>query len=267
MSVAMTDRTRQIVVAAGAAVAIFGAAWGSGAFGGTPIEEAAGGSLAPDATLLAAAEPAFRIWSVIYLGLVLFAVVQALPSRATRPRYRDVSWWILASMLLNAAWIAVVQAGWLGLSPFVLAAIVAVLVVAAFVLARTERDGVLDVAATEVTVGLYLGWASVATAANIAAAIDLTNAAVAIVLIAVVLVGVSALVLRLRRRAIGVSLALASAWGLTWVGVARLDTPHNAAVATTAFIAAALAVAVAAIAAVRPSPESQPRHSRESARI
>ena len=129
VSVENRDRIRQIVVAIGAVVAIAGAAWGSGAFGGTPIKEAADGALAPDSTLLGAATPAFQIWSLIYAGLALFAVVQALPSRASDARYRSTAWWVLASMVLNAAWIAVVQAGWLAASAAVLLAIVAVLVV------------------------------------------------------------------------------------------------------------------------------------------
>ena len=140
-TVTTTDRVRQVTVLIGAALAIVGAAWGSGAFGGTPIEEAAGGALAADATLLAPATGAFGIWSVIYLGLAAFAVVQALPSRAADPRMRAVAWPILASMILNAVWIGTVQAGLLWLSVIVIAVLVATLARVAVVLIarRPER--------------------------------------------------------------------------------------------------------------------------------
>lgn len=72
---------RQIVVLLSAVVAIAGSTVGSGALGGTPIDRAAGGALAADATLIAPAGPAFSIWGLIYAALLVLAVVQALPSR------------------------------------------------------------------------------------------------------------------------------------------------------------------------------------------
>lgn len=253
MSSSGQDRVRQVAVAAGAALAIVGAAWGSGAFGGTPIEDAAGGALAPDATLLAAAEPAFRIWSVIYAGLAAFAVVQALPSRAARPRYRATAWWILASMILNAGWIGVVQAGWLWVSALVLVAIVAVLLVATVALSRADADGWLDRAVTEGTVGVYLGWASVATAANVAAVAGSFAEPWAVVGLAAVLAFVLWVSWRLATRPLGAAMALATAWGLAWIGVARLDAPESDTVAVTALVASAIAAVAAALRLARPS--------------
>src|SRR4051794_15480245 len=104
-SATSADRVRQVVVLLGAVVAIGGAAVGSGAFGGQAIQDAAGGALSATATPLAPDRPAFSIWSLIYLGLAVFAVVQALPGRGGDVRLRAVSWWVLASMLLNALWI------------------------------------------------------------------------------------------------------------------------------------------------------------------
>src|SRR6478735_7160049 len=129
------DRVRQSAVIAGAVVAVIGAVVGSGAVGGTPIPQVAGGALSADATLLAPAGPAFAIWSVIYLGLVLYAVWQALPSQAARERHRVLGWWVLASLLLNAAWILSVQAGLLGLSVVLIVALLVELI-ATFVLLR-----------------------------------------------------------------------------------------------------------------------------------
>ncbi|WP_152650258.1 tryptophan-rich sensory protein [Demequina aestuarii] len=224
-----SDRLRQVTVAIGAALAIVGAAWGAGAFGGTPIAEASGGALAADATLLAPAQPAFGIWSVIYAGLAVFAVYQALPGRATDPRLRAVTWPVLASMVLNAAWIGTVQAGWLWVSVIVIIVLVAVLASIAVTLLRIPPSSWKDRLTTDVTVGLYLGWVSVATAANIAAtgrnslgaAPDDGTALAILVLVAVAAVAVAFAVLMRGRPALVVATGIAMAWGLAWIAAAR----------------------------------------------
>ena len=142
---------------------------GSGAFGGTAIPDAAGGALAADATLIAPAGPAFSIWSVIYLGLVAYTVWQALPGQAGRPVHRRVGYWIAASLALNAAWIGSVQADLLGLSVVVIVALLVVLVLIMRVLASARAASWQEAAVVDGTFGLYLGWVSVATVANVAA--------------------------------------------------------------------------------------------------
>lgn len=224
-----SDRVRQVTVLLGAALAIAGAAWGAGAFGGTPIAEASGGALAADATLLAPASSAFGIWSVIYAGLAVFAVYQALPGRAADPRLRAVAWPVLLSMVLNAAWIGAVQAGWLWASVGVIAVLVVVLARVAVILVRIAPSSWKDRITTDVPVGLYLGWVSVATAANIAAAgRDSLGAAPAdgamvavLVLVAVAAIAVAFAVRMRRRPALVVATGIAMAWGLAWIAAAR----------------------------------------------
>ena len=64
------DLARQLTVAVSAVLAVIGSFIGSGAAGGQPVQDAAGGALAADATLIAPGAGAFGIWSVIYLGLL-----------------------------------------------------------------------------------------------------------------------------------------------------------------------------------------------------
>lgn len=250
------DRVRQSVVIASAVAAVIGAVVGSGLLGGTSIARAAGGALSADATLLAPAGPAFSIWSVVYLGLVLYAVWQALPSQAARDRQRRVGYWMAASLFLNAAWILSVQAGLLLVSVVVIVALLAVLLAAfAKLLARpggTTADAVLF----DGTTGLYLGWVMVATVANIAAALVAAGFdgfgwsvhAWGLGMVAVVAVVGCALAVWDRGR---FAPALASAWGLVWIGVARLQGDLlSAPVAVSAFAAAALIVLVALAARV-----------------
>jgi hypothetical protein len=254
------DRVRQVTVLVGAAVAIAGAAVGSGAFGGQPIAEAAGGALSATATPLAPDTPAFSIWSVIYTGLAVFAVVQALPRQATDPRLRAVSWWVLASMLLNALWIAVVQAGSVAGSVAVILALLAVLAVIFVRLVRIPHTGTATSLVTDVTAGLYLGWVSVASLANIAA--FLASAGVGelglgvtawsvVVLAAAAALAVAYAVAGRSRPSVVVPVGLAMAWGLAWIGVGRTNGPVlDETVATAAFVAAGVALLAPLVAVV-----------------
>ncbi|HEX7433051.1 MAG TPA: hypothetical protein VF326_05295, partial [Anaerolineaceae bacterium] len=47
----------------------------------------------------------FAIWGLIYLGLIAFAIFQALPSQRENPRLRATGWWISLGGLANSAWI------------------------------------------------------------------------------------------------------------------------------------------------------------------
>ncbi len=246
------DRVRQVTVLLGAVVAIAGAAVGSGAFGGQPIAEAAGGALSATATPLAPDTPAFRIWSLIYLGLAVLAVVQALPRYGADPRLRAVSWWVLASMLLNALWIGVVQAGSVGGSVLVIGALVAVLAVVLVRLVRLPHTAALPSVVTDTTIGLYLGWVSVATLANTAAFLSVAGVGglglgatgwSVVVLAAGAALAVAYALFGRRRPTVVVPLGLAMAWGLAWIGVGRTDGPLvDTTVATAAFVAAGVAL-------------------------
>jgi len=246
------DRVRQVTVLLGAVVAIAGAAVGSGALGGQPVAQAAGGALSATATPLAPAGPAFSIWSLIYLGLAVFAVVQVLPRQGSDPRLRAVSWWVLASMLLNALWIGVVQAGTVGGSVVVILALLAVLAVVLVRLVRLPHTGAPASLVTDVTVGLYLGWVSVATLANIAAFLAVADVgelglgatawSVVVLALAAVLAVAYAAYGR-GRPSVVVPVGVAMAWGLTWIGLGRTGGPLvDHAVATAAFVAAAVAL-------------------------
>src|SRR5512135_1414627 len=47
----------------------------------------------------------FAIWGLIYLGLIAFAIFQALPSQRENPRLRAAGWWIALGGLAQMAWI------------------------------------------------------------------------------------------------------------------------------------------------------------------
>src|SRR5512136_2127788 len=47
----------------------------------------------------------FSIWGIIYIGLITFAIFQALPSERENPRLRSTGWWVSLGGLANIAWI------------------------------------------------------------------------------------------------------------------------------------------------------------------
>jgi hypothetical protein len=253
------DLVRQVGVLVLAVVATGAAAVGSGAFGGTPIAEAAGGALSATATPVAPASTAFSIWSVIYLGLLAYAVWQALPAQREDPRQRRSGWLAALSMLLNAAWILVVQGGLLWLSVVVIVTLLSVLVAILEVHLDDGPRSRVESVLVDGTFGLYLGWVTIATIANAAATLaaagvgDLglgpTGWSVALLSVAAVL-GV-AYALHTRGR---LAVAAALAWGLAWVAVGRSGgATENGAVAVTAGVAAVVTVLAAVVVRVRRS--------------
>lgn len=226
------------------AAAIFTAFLGSGALGGTPIAEAAGGALSADATPLAPGGPAFSIWSVIYVGLAAYAIWQLIPLARRSDRQAALRPWALASVVLNAAWIWAVQAELLLGSVLVILALLAVLIRIMFVLGRPRTGGWLELLLTDGVFGLYFGWVLVATFANTFA--WLADAGVEVVLeipfgvvgiIVAALVSVAAALLDGGR----VAPALSTGWGLAWVAVGRTEGQFDSqALVWTAAIAAVI---------------------------
>lgn len=253
------DRTRQVVVAASAVFAIIGAFVGSGAAGGTPIQNAAGGALAADATLIAPAVPAFSIWSVIYIGLLAYAVWQFLPAQTSAPRHRRLGYWVAASLVLNAFWILSIQFDLLVLSVPIIIVLLAVLVQTLLQSVAYPPTGRVDGIITDATLGLYLGWVSVATAANVTAALvaggftgfGLPPELWSIVVIAVAAASGIAVTIFSRGR---ISPAIALSWGLAWVAVARLTgEPPSVPTGISAIVAVALILSVAITTRIRRS--------------
>lgn len=227
-------------------IAIVTAAFGAGAFGGTPIQEAAGGWLGPDSTWVAPASPAFSIWSVIYLGLIAYTVWQFFPA-ADSARHDRLRPWILAGILLNSVWIWTVQAGWLAVSVAVILVLLAVLCRILVLLESSRVRGWGERILVDGVQGLYLGWVSIATVANVAAWLGSTGWTGAplgpivwtnIMIVVATLVGAFTAVYSGGR----LMPALGLAWGLAWVAVGRSDGTglNSASVAITAAGAAAI---------------------------
>ena len=227
---APTGWAMPVITLLGTAVAIVVAFIGSGALGGTPIAEAAGGALSADATPVAPAGSAFSIWSLIYLGLIAYAIWQLTPTARRSPRQRVLRPWALASVLLNAAWIWMVQLDALWASVLVIVALLAVLIRIMYLLGAPRTGGAVELVVADGTFGLYLGWVSVATLANTYAWLAANDvelfATEAFGIVGIVLaagIGVATALLSRGR----VAPALATSWGLAWVAVGRTEGEYE----------------------------------------
>ncbi|GAA3906036.1 tryptophan-rich sensory protein [Microbacterium invictum] len=245
------DLARQIVVIAAVVFMIIAAMVGVGLFGGTNVRELQGGALDADSTVLSPGRQAFSIWSLIYVLMIAYAVWQALPGQRARERQRAAGWWIAVTAVLNGCWLLAAQFLNLPATVVVIVLLVAALSVTIRILVVHPSGRWTDIVFADATVGLHLGWVSLATVANVTAwlaaevvpaqseaASDAWGIAV---LVVVALLGVAIAWGTRGRLAPG----LAMAWGLVWIGVARTtDEPDSTPVAVTAWIAAAIVVVV-----------------------
>ncbi len=245
------DRLRQATVTLAAIFCAIGTLVGTGVIG-TPVAQTSGGSLSDNATLVAPAGPAFSIWSVIYAGLAAYTVWQWTPALTTSTRMRRIGWLAAVSMVLNATWLLVTQQDWIWGSVVVILALLATLLEIVRRMHQQRPAGRVDLVITDGTFGLYLGWVSVATAANIAAALtdrEVTVARAVEVLAAAAAVVVITLAGIVLARSFGGRWAVAAAiaWGFAWVAFGRLnEAPKSATTAAVAIVGALVVLAATA---------------------
>jgi len=193
----------------------------------------------------------FSIWGLIYLGLIAFAIYQALPAQRENPRLRAVGWWVALSGLANSAWIFLWH-----YEQFLLTVVV-MLVLLVTLLITYVRLGIGRTAvpaaekwAVRLPFSIYLGWITVATVANITSVLDYVNwdgfgiapeIWMSIILAAVLLIAV---LMNFTRR--DAAYALVILWALAGIAIKFAAVP---AVAIPTWITFAL-VAVTLVAAL-----------------
>jgi benzodiazapine receptor len=244
--------TLPVITAIALVLAIAVSFIGSGALGGTPIQQAAGGYLGADSTLLAPAGPAFSIWSVIYTGLAAYGIFQLTAAGRRSDWAASLRVPALLSALLNAAWITVVQLGLLGMSVAVIFILVACLAWMLTIMVSRTPSSRTEYWIMWLTFGIYLGWVCVASIANTSAwllslgfgenASWAPGLAVALLAVAVAIgLGTSAYSGR-------IFTALAMAWGLAWIGQSRLAGSNQSELVGYAALACAALLLLGSIA-------------------
>ncbi len=111
----------------------------------------------------------FAIWGVIYLGLIVYSVWQFAPAGRSDPRVRAAAPWVIAAGVLNVAWLFAWHADRPVLATLpIVGLLIAVGGAYETLRAGPSRGGVRF--AAQVPFGIYFGWLSVATIANVAVA-------------------------------------------------------------------------------------------------
>lgn len=196
----------------------------------------------------------FSIWGLIYIGLIAFAIYQALPAQRDNPRLRRVGWWYALGCLANSAWIFLWHYENFPLTLVVMLALLASLLA---VYLRLEigkaKVNAAELWAAHVPFSVYLGWISVAAIANATDVLDyigwngwgISPEAWAVIMLAAA--GILTLAMGLTRR--DAAYALVIAWAAA--GIAVKQAPVSEAVARNAWVLAAVALFVAAASIIR----------------
>ncbi len=119
--------------------------------------------------MLTPASYVFAIWGVIYLGLAVYTVVQALPSKRNDPRIRALDRPFRMSCGFNMLWLTLWHYRYVSTSVIVMLGLL-VSVIWAYTALDQDRyaDEVTALPIVEQAFSVYLGWVSFATILNLA---------------------------------------------------------------------------------------------------
>jgi benzodiazapine receptor len=184
----------------------------------------------------------FSIWSLIYLGLIAYAIFQLLPSQRENPRLRRTGWWFVLSSAANSIWLVFWHYGYFALS------VVAMLTLLISLIIIYWRLGVGQQSVSQaerwlvhLPFSVYLGWITVATIANITAFLDYVNwngfgiaPEIWTIIMLVVATAVAGLMAYFRQ---DIAYLLVLVWAFVGIGVEQADTPL---VANAAYLAAGI---------------------------
>lgn len=115
----------------------------------------------------------FSIWGLIYIGLIAYAVYQAIPSQKANPRMQATGWWIVLGGLANSMWIFLWHYGqFIGTLGSMLILLVTLILVYQFLGIGKTRVTPAETLAVRIPFSIYLGWITVATVANVTDVLD-----------------------------------------------------------------------------------------------
>jgi benzodiazapine receptor len=127
-------------------------------------------------TLITPAGYVFSIWSVIYVLLFAFVVYQALPSQSSNMFHKEIGVLFLLSSIFNIVWIFLWQYEYITLSVPIIFALLASLI-AIYLRLNIGRSKVpmRERLSVHLPFSVYLGWITIASIADVAAALVSVN--------------------------------------------------------------------------------------------
>jgi benzodiazapine receptor len=109
----------------------------------------------------------FSIWGLIYIGLIAYAVYQALPSQRENPRLRKTGYLVALAGLANMVWLFLWHYELFPLTLIVMLGLLAVLILIYLELGIGRIPvKTAETWAVRIPFSVYLGWITVATIAN-----------------------------------------------------------------------------------------------------
>ncbi|MBN2148427.1 MAG: hypothetical protein JW726_13650 [Anaerolineales bacterium] len=115
----------------------------------------------------------FSIWGLIYLGLIAYAIFQALPAQSDNPRLRRIGYIFVLSSIANIAWIFLWHYNLFELTLLAMLILLASLIAIYLILGiGRSRVSALETWMVRVPFSIYLGWITVATVANVTSLLD-----------------------------------------------------------------------------------------------
>jgi hypothetical protein len=123
-------------------------------------------------TLITPAGYVFSIWGVIYTLLLVYAVFQALPSQREKPFLSQVSWLFVLSSIFNIIWLFLWHYDLITFSVIPMFALLATLI-AIYLRLQIGKSNITlkEKTCAHLPFSVYLGWITVASIANVAAAL------------------------------------------------------------------------------------------------
>ncbi|GAB4470450.1 MAG: hypothetical protein Kow0088_03380 [Anaerolineales bacterium] len=110
----------------------------------------------------------FSIWGLIYLGLIAFAIYQALPAQRTNPRLQAIGDWVVLANVANAAWIFLWHYEQFPLTLLAMLTLLVSLIVIYLKLGiGRQQISTAERWLVHLPFRIYLGWITVATVANV----------------------------------------------------------------------------------------------------
>jgi benzodiazapine receptor len=195
----------------------------------------------------------FAIWGIIYALLLVFAVYQALPKQKDKPFQKQISALFILSSVLNVVWLFLWQYDYITVSVVLMFALLATLTTIYLRLGIGKSVVPLkEKLCVHLPFSVYLGWITVASIANVAAALvsvgwdgfGLSAETWAIAAMSIALI-VTLIVIAARK---DTAYSLVVVWALAGIAVKQSTHPNIVAVAEVGIavilIASALSIAV-----------------------
>lgn len=211
----------------------------AGKFGGVSVEAISD----KYPTLITPAGFAFTIWSLIYLGLLVFSIYQIVGNNLSR--FRSIRSLYILSCALNCAWIYFWVQERIGFSLVIIGALFIVLFL--MISRVSSPKNYAEYWSVKAPFGLYFGWITAAALVNIAVFLTSIGRPISVLTGALFILAAAAMGVLIRAKFANYLYPLAIAWAATGIAVKQSGNTWIV-VASAAAVVAGLIAAMSFIA-------------------